>query len=409
MRRRSTPLLDAKSAVIAYQSGHIDVSALADSCRPVIARICRVAAYRLGRRVDADDLAQEVWLIFHQKIVGEYDPAYPIEPILLKYARNIGLGMTDNPYEISETDIGSAHEDGDTEGFIARSSAEFLDEDDVDRRIAIEKINKRLYNNPHGILGKDHMSNAAQIMPGVTLDTRKAAPVALPDLPRRAPAATKHLSPDQQELADIRNDLGLSREDFAPMLGVKRDTLAYYDSGKSKKVPPEVMAAARRIHLEEKQRIDEIRKKYKNKPMSRIIREYAALIDINPDDENLVAAATGTSMPTVTRWRNGNTRPDDLCLENYQKTVLKTKEVLGTLMESVKKAMGGESISTGERHNIINTITEEMKMADFHRWVKAHPSGIDENALRESVRVIDNAKIILLGDEKRLSALSTAK
>lgn len=143
-------------------------------------------------------------------------------------------------------------------------------------------------------------------VPGVRLVSEKERPKnTLPMPPKRPPKAAK-LSPDQEELVNIRHLLSYSQDLFAKALNIGVPCLASYEYGRTTGVPENIMKAAREL-------LDEIgctnSKEFENIPMSKILEKWAKQLNIDYSDDIPLSKALTVSPATISRWKNNKTRP----------------------------------------------------------------------------------------------------
>ena len=129
---------------------------------------------------------------------------------------------------------------------------------------------------------------------------------------------TVELSPDQQELVNIRKKLGLRHQDYAIMLGIGLPRLSSYTYGRTASVPAEVMKTARQLLAENGESSHKLREKFE-KPMSEIITEWETCLGTTTDAE--IAGLIGVVTMTINRWRKNETKPDLAALNRYDRIV----------------------------------------------------------------------------------------
>ena len=118
---------------------------------------------------------------------------------------------------------------------------------------------------------------------------------------RRTQKDPIELSPDQQELVNIKNSLGLRHQDYAILLGIGLPRLSSYTYGRTASVPADVMKTARQLLAENAEATRLLKEKF-NRPMSEILQEW----------ENTM---------TINRWRKNETKPDLSALNRYDRIV----------------------------------------------------------------------------------------
>jgi DNA-directed RNA polymerase specialized sigma24 family protein len=79
-------------ALLKFRGGQLSREALASTVYPLLKRLAKATAWKV-RGVDADDLAQELWLTFDKSVLKNYEPGVALEPYLLVIARNTAFQM----------------------------------------------------------------------------------------------------------------------------------------------------------------------------------------------------------------------------------------------------------------------------------------------------------------------------
>lgn len=325
--------MDPKEAFLAFKDKRIDEDQFASLIFPTLQRLAKVVGFRQG--VDPDDLASELWILTSTKLVGTFDPASlpsaecGIEPFLLGCARLIaspnGVRNLRAPLEeICMTDfaISGGINRPDHEGMSGQEFFENMPDphsdsalSDTYRQRMLDEIQLRLCDNQKkvsrpagnisGSMKKEQKNMKKSAVPGVRLVAQKRQKIALPMPPKRPPKAAK-LSPDQEELVNIRHQLCYSQDVFAKALGIGVPRLASYEYGRTSGVPDKVMDTARGL-------LDEVgcadAKEYENIPMSKILAQWAKELGIDYDDDIALSKVLTVSTATISRWKNNKTRP----------------------------------------------------------------------------------------------------
>jgi DNA-directed RNA polymerase specialized sigma24 family protein len=91
-------------ALLKFRGGQLSREALAATVYPLLKRLAKATAWKV-RGVDADDLAQELWLTFDKSVLKNYEPGVALEPYLLVIARNTAFQMRGKVRETAESDI----------------------------------------------------------------------------------------------------------------------------------------------------------------------------------------------------------------------------------------------------------------------------------------------------------------
>ena len=187
---------------------------------------------------------------------------------------------------------------------------------DAYRQGMLDEIQLRLCDNQRNHLGasenmgdqvnQEQKNMKKSAVPGVRLVAVKERPNnALPMPPKRPPKAAR-LSPDQEELVNIRHQLCYSQELFANALNIGVPCLASYEYGRTSGVPENIMGIARGL-LNEVGSADA--KEYENIPMNEILSKWAKQLGIAYEDDVSLSKALTVSPATISRWKNNKTRP----------------------------------------------------------------------------------------------------
>ena len=135
---------------------------------------------------------------------------------------------------------------------------------------------------------------------------------------KRIPKDPIELSPDQQELVNIKNSLGLRHQDFAILLGIGLPRLSSYTYGRTASVPADVMKTARQLLAENAEATRLLKEKF-NRPMSDILKKWENNLGTTSDAE--IAGLIGVVTMTINRWRKNETKPDLSALNRYDRIV----------------------------------------------------------------------------------------
>ena len=325
--------MDAKEAFLAFKDKRIDESQFAVFIFPTLKRIAKIVGYR--QDVDPDDLASELWILTCTKLVEAFDPklnsACGVEPYLMGCAMRIsspnGVRNLRAPREeiyvsdcMSEFEHQFQNEDMELMNSISvtESVPDPYSESalaDTYRKIMLDEILLRLCDNQKskscptkdisGQVTKELEYMMKSAVPGVRLVVQERQNIVLPMPPKRPPKAAK-LSPDQEELVNIRIQLCYSQDLFAKALGIGVPCLASYEYGRTSGVPEQVIKTAREL-LEEVGCADA--KEYENIPMNEILAKWAKQLGIAYEDDIALSKALTVSSATISRWKNNKTRP----------------------------------------------------------------------------------------------------
>lgn len=172
-------------------------------------------------------------------------------------------------------------------------------------------------------------------------DSPAPTPPRLPDIEKK-PAAKRTLSPEHQELVDIRLKLGLSQAQFAEELGIGVPRLSSYEYGRAGSVPEWVMTSARELAANNGEAQESTRKKYEGLEMPVILANWAKALGVPYEDNGQLAALLGTSVSTLTRWKNKLTRPSLHSLAFHEHMVDQARQKLAKQKACIEELAGGK-------------------------------------------------------------------
>ena len=333
-------MVNPVDALLKFRGGQLSREALTATVYPLLKRLAKATAWKV-RGVDADDLAQELWLTFDKSVLKNYEPGVALEPYLLVIARNTAFQMRGKVRETAESDItdSSSPEQDDRRTPIVTDDGVLSD---IDRRIGILEIRRRLYNA--AMNESDEGSKPA--MHTLRLPCVKEAATAMhekPCLPEilKRPPAQRVLSADNQELVDIRKGLDMSQAEFADALGIGMPRLASYEYGRAA-IPDWVMKASRGLADNNGNALESARTQYEGIAMPEILDGWAKELGVPYDNSLELATLLGASKATVTRWKNGLIRPRLSALLRYEHMVKEAKKKLARQSEFVEQLASGK-------------------------------------------------------------------
>ena len=105
---------------------------------------------------------------------------------------------------------------------------------------------------------------------------------------------------------------------FASLLGIGLHTLDSYLYGKTKDVPKAVMKTALEKDSEEAPV-----EKYHGVHMKDIIKGWCEQANEKFEDNKTLSLMCGVSIPTITRWKNGVSRPSAMDISRAENSVVK--------------------------------------------------------------------------------------
>lgn len=331
---------NARSATIAFRNGRCNLEDLAKATLPLINKLAAYAAYKLRMDV-ADDLAMSVWIAFQTKGVHQWGEDNSIGGYLSSITRNEARNIWNiqNQYaapQLNEEgeEINTTEESADSASIDAQESLT----DIVAKKIAIGAIKSKLnYASKDDLAVEDGLNKELEMsskpMGGMTMQTMEVvAPPVMPDKKGEG-KKTYELSQDQQELTDIyhrlRDDNGMTQSLFAEKLRIGSARLASYLYGRTSGVPKDIMDDARALLKGP----EHIKNHFDGKSMKSIIRSWAKKLGVDEKDDSKIAALVGINVSTICRWRNEETRPNNVELIRYTAIV---DEVAARINKAVK-------------------------------------------------------------------------
>ncbi|WP_297472971.1 helix-turn-helix transcriptional regulator [Ferrovum sp.] len=321
----------AREAILAFNAGLIRENDMAEVCWPYVMRVGSEIARRFGfgGTGNEDDFKSEAWLVFTEKIVPRFNGEWRgrklqyLTPLVLKYfghmaihfKREMGLVLSHEEWITEKVGVDEIHpHDLITE----------IDADEIDKSRAKQKIVKMLA----GVDKKGYhtaMENAKPLLPGFSPMSDDDLKGIIEDGTRPVTTRPKKrdlsCKPDHAELRHIRETLGYSQAVMAQRLGIGVPTYSSYEYGRTESVPEHIMVLAREELAIEKAQINTLRKKY-DMPMVQIIHRWSAMAGIDQNSNQEVASLCGVSIPTVSRWRNNQIKPDLYALVRYEQNVI---------------------------------------------------------------------------------------
>lgn len=155
-------------------------------------------------------------------------------------------------------------------------------------------------------------------------------------MPPKRPQKAAKLSPDQEELVNIRSELELSQHVFAEKLEISKSRLVSYEQGRTAGVPKDIMDEARAL-LKNGGRVKADR--YANMDMPKIIAEWAKDLNVDHDDDVKLSNYLDVSPEAISRWKNLEARPEPMMLKQY-------REIVRDLKNRIKVATKAKNILT---------------------------------------------------------------
>ena len=338
-------------ALLQFRAGQLSREGLAGAVYPLLRRLAKATAWKVGG-VDADDLAQELWLTFEKSVLHNYEPGVALEPYLLVIARNAAFQMRSKVRETPSVDLTSDLASEGTDGCPEhedRHTPSVADDgvwSDIDRRIGILEIRRRLYNLSMNEPDDDSKQAMRTLVLPCVRETAMAAQESarLPVIEKK-PRAQRVLPPESQELVSVRTGLDMTQAEFADALGIGMPRLASYEYGKAT-IPDWVMKSARDLADNSGNALESGRKKYEGIPMPKILDGWARELGVPYDNSQELATLLGASKATVTRWKNGLIRPRLSALLRYEHMVKEARKKLARQSEFVEQLAAGKKKRT---------------------------------------------------------------
>lgn len=250
--------------------------------------------------VDADDLAQELWLLYDEKLRHAYDPSRPLRPYLAECARRIGLSMTHRrAFEYAESDIKSS-DDGESlfDSLPAKGSSL---EESADRAVALGLLSQFFKGDDdmNTVLGLGRFADESRIKLPSPQPTKPASSgVSKPKTARKK----KVLSEDQVELRSIRTEMKMTLNEFAVRIGITEASQRAYEYGQTRGVPAKVMKRARALRENNGVWLEH-REALKARPIAETLAEWASILGVENDPAAISGALNeAVTANTLRRW-----------------------------------------------------------------------------------------------------------
>ena len=281
--------------------------------RPVFHQAARAgcAHAKVQAEVFAEDVGQELWMLFMGAAGERFDPQYNLEPWLIEASRRIALSLQrkSGKESLLEDVFPSSHEDDE------RSVADTGSMDNLAMRDASldrERALQYLRNKSNTIRKIDMHFVVTQPSP-VTV-------ASLPEIGQtpRKPTSAPQRSAQSAELRHIRETRRFSHQRMATELMVNVATYQSYEYGRVRNIPPEVMDRARAL-LEDAD-YSSAKEKFGGRSTQEIFEEWARRMGTNPAVSEM-ARMLGLDKSTISRWMSGQVNPTYYQLVLLEKTV----------------------------------------------------------------------------------------
>lgn len=264
-----------------------------------VRRSARIGCNKAGGESIEDDVAQEVFMLFLDRMIDKFDEDYNAEPLLIETSRRVALSLMRKNREIFLEDTPDLPSD------------------------SINDINTHNGLEPNPVSSLDQQKALQTIkmkFPGVIAGEREKEKANAALLVKKRKRVQRTLSKSCARLREIRIDLGKSQEDFSSLLGIPTATLLSYEYGRTPNVPESTMERAEEVYKQE-HTVAKRNKAQAERPMREIVAEWANLLNIDPNDFKTIAEIVGVAKSTVHRWVDGEMRPRPRELNGYIRAV----------------------------------------------------------------------------------------
>jgi transcriptional regulator with XRE-family HTH domain len=289
-------------------------------------RILQSLAFRYRLQSHVDEVRQRVALLFYERflpqMLASQEEPENVYKLVYALAFNVFRSILKEINLSSKRDVSiedSVADDSDNSAFALTeitlpSLGESIDmtEDRIDRERAQSELARRLATASSVRLS----DRAATVMLAPQVQIGVSVTVKAPRRRQKVPSSVYG-----KELATIKQDLGLTNQEFADRLGVGLPTLASYLYARVHTVPEDVLKTARAIHAATPAADLEIKKRMESNLMPQILDEWASLLGLTDPEDNkrdaVISSHLGVNPITVWRWRTSETKPSVRVLVDY--------------------------------------------------------------------------------------------
>lgn len=270
-----------------------------NSLMVAVRKSARIGSRRAGAESIEDDVAQEVAMLFLNRLVHKFDEAYNVEPILIEASRRVALSLMRKNKEIFVEDI--LELPNEEFGVInARNSIDLNPVSNLDQQKALQAIKMNF--------------------PGVITEDRQKPKMDASTMVKKRGGTKRELSKSCARLREIRISLGTPQESFSSQLGIPTATLLSYEYGRTPNVPDPIMERAEEVYKREGS-VAKRNNAQATRPMKEIVNEWADMLKIDPNDFKTISEIVGVAKSTVHRWVDGEMRPLPRELNGYIRSV----------------------------------------------------------------------------------------
>ncbi len=273
----------------------------------VVQKSAKIGCSKVGAEHIVDDVGQEVFLLFQQKLIERFDPDYEAEPWLIEISRRVALKMLRKTKELPlDDEVRDGFLSSIDDGLINERISTYDSFDDnpvsfVDQKRAMEKI-----------------KNAVKF-PGVVNKPRQLSKVT--PVIRKENKAEKVISADCRRLREIRLALCMTQVSFSEQLGISTATLLSYEYGRTLTIKEDIMKKAEELFSEQKVVVLRNKEKF-SRPMPEIIESWCQMLGATGEDRiEVLIDVLNVDKSTVYRWQKQEMRPNIGMLKIYERNV----------------------------------------------------------------------------------------
>lgn len=265
-----------------------------------VKKSARIGCSKAGAESITDDVAQEVAMLFVNRLAAKFDENYNAEPLLIETSRRVALAMLRKHKEICVEDTNQLIDEG-NDDINARNDFDSNPVSYLDQQKALQALNME---KVEGIL--------TETLPPPKIDGASVV--------KKRGSAKRVLSKSCARLRQIRLDLGMPQEAFSSQLGIPTATLLSYEYGRTPNVPEHILDKAEEVYKRE-HTVAKRNQAQAERPMKEIIDEWAEMLNIDPNDFKTISDIVGVAKSTIHRWADGEMRPRPRELNAYIRSV----------------------------------------------------------------------------------------
>ncbi len=333
-----------------FNAGLISQDELAKHYFQRIKRIAATVANRL--MFDKDDLTQELWLLFIERIAPRFDATKSLDAYIYEYAKRRSMHLKgEHSRELSLSSFADmpmedeANEQNgeeklssltgvvsrlDEEGILARIKGQaLLDKSAGDAAIVrrlpdiLSYLSRETFANGGVAQGVADLGFSEkvqrQVLAGTIAQLNERVEITAADFGSSQGAKT--LSAEQIELRNIRINSGKTKREFAEIIGIQIASLDAYEYGRTKSVPHDVMKNAREWAKNYTDEFALIKSKFHSLKMSQILETWVRELSLDGDDLTEIAAFFETTKTTIKRWMTDESMPQLKKIEHLDSKV----------------------------------------------------------------------------------------